>query len=177
MPNTAYFEHYTTDDYARWEGDWELIYGAPYAMSPSPSISHQRVAKRLLVLLDAQLQDCSLCEVLSEVDWHCADDIIVRPDIVAVCDVEGEKLVRTPELIIEVVSPSTVKRDERIKLELYQAKGVETYILVYPQERKIVIYQLAGGRYRKVGDDKMESFDFRVRDCPVRLEFERVWRV
>ncbi|RWX46594.1 hypothetical protein H206_03794 [Candidatus Electrothrix aarhusensis] len=45
MPNTAYLEHYTADDYARWEGDWELIYGAPCA------ISHQRVARRLLALL------------------------------------------------------------------------------------------------------------------------------
>ena len=177
MPNTAYLEHYTADDYEQWEGDWELIYGAPYAMSPSPSISHQRVAKRLLVLLDAQLQDCPLCEVLSKVDWHCADDIIVRPDIVAVCEVEGENLVQTPELIIEVVSPSTVKRDEQIKFALYQGKGVKNYILVYPQERKMIIYQLTGGRYRKVGDDKTESFDFRVRDCSVRLEFERVWLV
>ncbi len=104
VANTAYLEHYTAADYAQWEGDWELLYGAPYAMSPSPSITHQRMAKRLLVMLDTQLEDCSPCEVLGEVDWQCADDIIVRSDIVAVCDVEGEKLVRTPELIIEVVS-------------------------------------------------------------------------
>ena len=177
MPNTAYLEHYTADDYVHWEGDWELIYGAPYAMSPSPSITYQRVAKRLLVLLDAQLQNCSLCEILSEVDWHCADDIIVRPDIVAVCDVEGEKLVRTPELIIEIVSPSTVKRDEQIKFELYQENEVRVYILVYPQARKIIIYQLTGGRYRKVGDDKTKYFDFTVKGCPFRLEVEEIWRV
>ena len=70
-----------------------------------------------------------------------------------------------------------MKRDEQIKFALYQGKGVKTYILVYPQERKMIIYQLTGGRYRKVGDDKAESFDFRVRDCAVRLEFELVWRV
>ena len=168
MPNTAYLEHYTAADYAQWEGDWELIYGAPYAMSPSPSITHQRMAKRLLVMLDAQLEDCSSCEVLNEVDWHCADDIIVRPDIVAVCDVEGEKLACTPELIIEVVSPSTVTRDERIKFALYQEKGVKRYILVYPQEKKVRVYQLSGGRYCEVKGGLEESFDFRIKDRSYR---------
>ncbi|MCI5139165.1 MAG: Uma2 family endonuclease [Candidatus Electrothrix sp. AR1] len=176
MPNTAYLEHYTADDYAQWEGDWELIYGAPYAMSPSPSITHQRVAKRFLVMLDTQLEECSSCEVLSEVDWHCADDIIVRPDIVAVCDVAGEKLVQTPELIIEVISPSTVKRDEQIKLVLYQEKGVKTYILVYPQDRKVVIYQLAGGKYRKVGEKHENSFAFQIKNCPINLAFDKIWQ-
>ena len=176
MPNTAYLEYYTADDYAHWEGNWELIYGAPYAMSPSPSITHQRVAKRFLVQLDAQLKECPLCEVLSEVDWHCADDIIVRPDIVLVCNVEGEHLVETPELIIEVVSPSTLKRDEQIKRVLYQEQGVKNYILVYPQEQKVVIYQLVKGEYQQVRGKKKHVFDFQVQHCTIRLAFDKIWQ-
>ena len=176
MPNTAYLEHYTVDDYVHWEGNWELIYGAPYAMSPSPSITHQRVAKRFLVQLDAQLKECSSCEVLSEVDWHCAEDIIVRPDIVLVCDVEGERLLETPELIIEVVSPSTVKRDEQIKRVLYQENGVKTYILVYPQEQKVVIYQLVKGEYQQVRGKKEQVFDFQVQHCTIKLAFDQIWQ-
>jgi Uma2 family endonuclease len=176
VPNTAYLEHYTVEDYVHWEGDWELIYGAPYAMSPSPSITHQRIAKRFLVLMDAQLEECSSCEVLSEVDWHCADDIIVRPDIVLVCDVEGERLLKTPELIIEVVSPSTLKRDEQIKRVLYQEKGVKNYILVYPQEQKVVIYQLVEGKYEQVRGKKEEVFDFQVQHCTIELAFDQIWQ-
>jgi Uma2 family endonuclease len=176
VPNTAYLEYYTADDYAHWEGNWELIYGAPYAMSPSPSITHQRVAKRFLVQLDAQLKECPLCEVLSEVDWHCAEDIIVRPDIVLVCDVKGERLFETPELIIEVVSPSTVKRDEQIKRVLYQEKGVKNYILVYPQEQKVVIYQLVNGEYQQVKGKKEQVFDFQVQHCIIKLAFDQIWQ-
>ncbi len=176
MPNTAYLEHYTADDYAHWEGDWELIYGAPYAMSPSPSITHQRVAKRLLVMLDQELEECPLCEVLSEVDWHCADDIIVRPDIVLACDVEGEKLVQTPEMMIEIVSPSTRKRDEQIKHVLYQEKGVKIYILIYPKEQKVVVYQLVDGEYRQVEGKKEQVFDFQIQHCAIKLALDKVWQ-
>jgi Uma2 family endonuclease len=176
MPQTAYLEHYTADDYAHWEGNWELIYGAPYAMSPSPSITHQRLAKRLLIMLDRELEACSLCEVLSEVDWHCADDIIVRPDIVLACDVQGEKLVQTPEMIIEIVSPSTRKRDEQIKHVLYQEKGVRIYILIYPEEQKVAIYQLVEGKYQQLRGKKEEISAFQVQHCTVRLAFDQIWQ-
>jgi hypothetical protein len=39
----AYQEFYTLDDYLQWEGNWELIEGMPYAMAPSPSVTHQTV--------------------------------------------------------------------------------------------------------------------------------------
>jgi len=39
----AYKEHYTAENYQEWEGDWELIYGEPYAMSPSPLYDHQHI--------------------------------------------------------------------------------------------------------------------------------------
>ena len=63
----AYHEHYTVDDYNKWEGDWELIHGAPYAMTPSPSLLHQRLKQKLSMMLGAQLQECPDCEVLFEI--------------------------------------------------------------------------------------------------------------
>lgn len=45
-------EHYTAEDHARWEGDWELVRGQPLAMAPSPGIAHQRAALRLARQLD-----------------------------------------------------------------------------------------------------------------------------
>ena len=42
-----YVPHYTVSEYARWEGDWELIDGVPIAMSPSPFGPHERVGSEL----------------------------------------------------------------------------------------------------------------------------------
>ena len=63
-----YSEHYTVRAYQLWKGDWELIYGAPYYMAPSPSISHQRLEQDISVQLYTELKTCSDCEVLTQVD-------------------------------------------------------------------------------------------------------------
>ena len=62
--------HYTIDEYALWEGDWELINGIPYAMTPAPVIKHQRISNKIARLLDEQLDDCQHCYSLLPVDWH-----------------------------------------------------------------------------------------------------------
>ncbi len=170
----AYFEHYSIRDYDQWSGEWELINGAPYAMSPSPSISHQRLEKQLIILLDEQLKDCHDCEVLNELDWYCSDDTVVRPDLLIACNVIGEKLTLTPEVIIEIVSPSSAKRDELVKFDLFQKEGVEIYILVYPDRQKAKVFNLNNGCYVKAGDYHDGSSNFIVRDCSVNLDFGRL---
>ena len=172
----AYQEHYTIRDYALWEGDWELIRGAPYAMAPSPSISHQRLEKALLLLIDKSLHGCTSCEVIAEVDWQCADDTVLRPDVLIACNIQGEKLTKTPELIVEVVSPSSAKRDEGLKFELYQQEGVKTYILAYPEEKVAKVYRLYEGRYIKEADFTNEQFDFTIKECALNIDFSQIWR-
>ena len=61
MSNLAYIESYTKDDFMQWEGDWELIYGAPYAMAPSPMFGHQFVNGKIHRQLDESLDNCSSC--------------------------------------------------------------------------------------------------------------------
>ena len=73
--------NYTYEDYARWEGDWELIDGIPVAMSPAPSIEHQSVAGELAFQLRAQLRGCPQCRVLHEVDYKIDEETVVRPDV------------------------------------------------------------------------------------------------
>lgn len=68
MRSHRYEPNYTLADYDMWEGDWELIDGYPYAMSPSTNSKHQRLAGKLnvqLVLSLSSLRDgCNSCEVL-----------------------------------------------------------------------------------------------------------------
>lgn len=142
----AYQEFYTTDDYSRWEGEWELIEGMPYAMSPSPSVTHQTVSINLATSLKNSLNNksnvkqCDDCLVLMETDWQISNDTVVRPDVMAVCQTIGEKVLVTPDLIVEVVSSSSTKRDELMKFELYQKEGVSYYILAYPDKRLAKAY-------------------------------------
>ena len=172
----AYQEHYTIRDYALWEGDWELIHGAPYAMAPSPSISHQRLEQAISYQFYEQLQNCMHCEALAEVDWQCADDTVVRPDVLIASNIQGEKLTKTPELIVEVVSPSSAKRDEGLKFELYQQEGVKTYILAYLEEKVAKGYRLHVGCYIKVSDFSDEQFDFKIKECDLNIDFSQIWR-
>ena len=171
----AYEEHYSIKDYDKWKGDWELIYGEPYAMAPSLSISHQRLEKKLLLQLDNSLKVCTQCEALSEVDWSISSDTVVRPDVLVACNIEGEKLTKTPHVIIEVISPSTARRDELLKFELYEKEGVATYILVYPDEKKAKVFRLVDGHYLKAGDFSQNVFKFEIASCALRLDFSLIW--
>ncbi len=169
--------HYTWEDYRRWEGDWELIEGVPYAMAPSPTTSHQLIRIEITHQLYESLQACDDCQVLDETDWIVADDTVVRPDVMVICgEIEGDWPTRTPSLIFEVVSPSTAVRDEKLKFELYQREGVRHYVLVYPQHRLAKVYRLESGRLIKRRDVGRERLDFDLDGgCRIDFDFARIW--
>ena len=53
-----YLPNYTYDEYVLWEGNWELIYGVPYAMAPAPMIKHQAISNKIAWQLQNVLQAC-----------------------------------------------------------------------------------------------------------------------
>ena len=86
---------YTYNDYAQWEGAWELIDGYPYAKSPSPRMKHQLVGTTILQHLKEALSNNSLCRcrVVYELDWIINDSTVLRPDIMVICGaIEGDFL-------------------------------------------------------------------------------------
>jgi len=176
----AYHEHYTLKDYELWEGDWELVNGSPYAMSPAPNISHQVIAGNILTQLNNaiknELNGRPDCHALMEVDWEVSHDTVVRPDVLIVCGEIDEKIVRTPSVIFEVSSPSTAKRDELLKFELYEKEGVSFYILVYPVKNIAKVYKWVNGSYQKRGDFSTEEFSFDLDKCKVMFDFSSIWR-
>jgi len=176
MSNLAYIESYTKDDFMQWEGDWELIYGAPYAMAPSPMFGHQFVNGKIHRQLDESLDNCSSCYALFETDVEFSDDTILRPDSMVICYEPEERLNKAPEIVFEVISKSTAKRDETIKFEVYQNEGVKYYILVYPSGKKAKVYQLQNGKYIKVGDFTDEVYDFSLKECIINFDFNFIWK-
>jgi Uma2 family endonuclease len=177
-------EYYTYDDYITWEGDWELIYGQamprhrnPTSMSPSPMISHQSIATRFIVELDNSIYECLNCSVIGEIDWKIDDCTTVKPDVVLICNEPNDKYItQAPKIIVEVISKSTAKRDEKIKFELWEKEKVQYYIIAYPDDCKAKIYKLINGKYDKQGDFTTQIYNFKDLDCKATINFDNVFK-
>ena len=168
---------YTVQDYVQWEGDWELLYGHPIAMSPSPAFTHQVVSFAIAQQLGEILEDCPHCQALYEIDVEFAHDTVVRPDVLVICyQPEGERLTRAPDLIFEVISPKTARHDEVVKFNLYRTEGVAYYVLVYPDAKKAKVWRLMDGEYRKVADFHDETYRFDLSKCSIEFDFGKLWK-
>ena len=163
---------YKYSDYLKWEGDWELIEGYPFAMAPSPFGKHQILMGRLIQQFNNELEECE-CEGYPELDWVIDEKTIVRPDIAIYCE-EIEKYAKTtPKIIIEIISESTALKDEEIKFKLYEKEKVEYYCLVYPDFEKVKIYKLDNKTYDKIyeGDKK-----FKFELCDIEIDFSNIFK-
>jgi Uma2 family endonuclease len=173
-------EYYTYEDYKNWKGDWELIEGVPFAMSPSPTVKHQLVVSRIVYILNRELKkaDCKGCLVLPEIDWIVKFNTVVRPDVAVVCDLkdfEGHLKV-PPLLIFEVVSPSSSKRDEGLKFELYRQEGVKYYALVYPELKRLKVYRFKGSSVVLLEDKTSEKVEIPLKEnCKLSISLEELF--
>ena len=146
---------YTVQDYHYWEGDWELIYGYPYAMSPSPLPKHQILGSNIIFLFKEELRkqktDCH-CELLYETDWKISDDTILRPDIMIVCGPinENETITTPPLLVVEIFSQTTRLKDRNLKFSLYQQCGVKYYLMADPDAKTIEAFELVNNSYSEM---------------------------
>ena len=170
-----YRPHYTYDDYVEWEGRWELIEGMPYAMSPLPVPEHQRISLNLCMLLQDGLKDCKQCKVYPPIDWKIADDTVVQPDVLIVCNkIEKKYLDFSPILVAEILSPSTAAKDRGLKMELYRMQGVKYYCLIDWQFKKIEIYELLADAYQPVSVNP-DTFQFLLNTCKADINFQNIW--
>jgi Uma2 family endonuclease len=170
-------EYYTYDDYKQWEGEWELIRGFPLAMAPSPVISHQYVMSMLVYELNKSLIDCEKCIVVAEEDYIVEDDTVLRPDVSVVCGEENDFITKAPEIVVEVVSKSTAKRDEKVKFEIYEKELVKYYILAYPDRLIAKIFKNENGKFIKMGDYSKESVELKDNlTCAVEINFDTVFK-
>lgn len=174
-----YRPQYTYADYCLWEGDWELIDGMPYAMSPAPAIIHQRISGSLLTIFKESLKnDCPKCEVYLPVDWKINEKTVVQPDLLILCkEVSKTQLYLdfTPSLVVEILSPSTAYKDRHEKFELYEQAGVQYYLIVDPQFSKMEIYQLVDARFQPVAVTP-DRFAFSFEEgCAFNVDFRATW--
>jgi Uma2 family endonuclease len=171
--------HYTYDDYAQWEGRWEVINGIPYAMTPAPAMKHQRLSMKIAFQLDNLLENCGNCRTYQAIDWQITEDTVVQPDVLVVCGeyTEREKLLIPPVMVVEILSPSTSRKDKIIKYQLYENAGVKYYCLVDPETNSAVVFELNIKKFREMKmtpfkDDNV-TFDFDT--CIIAFDFGKVF--
>ena len=158
MPVPAPKDHYTFADCLTWgESERiEIINGEAVMMAP-PTRIHQEILMELSRQL-ANFLEGKKCKVypapfavrLFEKDGDTPEDVdtMVEPDISVVCD--HDKLDKhgckgAPDLVVEVLSPSTQRHDRLVKLDLYQRAGVREYWIVDPDSSTVQVFMLKAG--------------------------------
>jgi len=170
--------HYTFEDWQRWEGQWELIHGVPYAMSPAPVPKHQIIANALGSEFAVALKKCKHCKAMQPVDYRVADDIIVQPDLLVVCrKIEKAYLDFPPSLVAEILSPATALKDRHTKFQIYESQKISYYVIVSPDAEEVEVYTLQNDAYRlsAKGRDISFSFSFET-DCSAGIDFTEIWK-
>lgn len=151
---------YTYADALAWDESEriELIDGEPVMMSP-PSRGHQKISGEIYLQIATYLKG-KTCEVYhapfgvrlfeKDGDSPCDVDTLVEPDITVICDpgkLDDAGCRGAPDLIIEILSPSTQRHDRLTKYNLYQRAGVREYWIVDPDARVVSVYTLEEGAY------------------------------
>jgi Uma2 family endonuclease len=169
--------HYTYDDYAQWEGRWEIINGIPYAMTPAPNLKHQQISQKIAVQLVNLLKNCKYCHAFLPVDWKINEDTVIQPDNLVVCGQDlGEKyLAITPVLVFEILSTSTSRKDRGLKYRLYQDAGVKYYCIVNPETSSAEVFRLVGQRYEESKDFQGNKIIFDLGPCTIAFDFIEVF--
>ena len=160
MSNLAYKleETYTYEDYLSWDDDerYELIDGIVYMMA-APSIAHQAILSELLGTIWSFLKGkpCKVFAAPFDVrlfpEEDLSDTTVVQPDIVVVCDPsklsDGKACRGAPDLVIEILSDSSVIIDRNVKAEKYLEAGVKEYWVVSAKNLEVLVNVLTGARY------------------------------
>ncbi len=132
--------------------NYELIDGV-VMMSPSPSREHQEISSNLHFSLRLQLKDTQ-CRSLYEMDVKFNNNIY-KPDMMVFCDKDAP----LPEIVIEILSPSTRHRDLRIKVVKYEEMGVKEYWIIDPKVKTVTVHDFVNDTAETYGiHDTIKSF-------------------
>lgn len=142
-------EKLDVDDYFRLPETlrpMELVYGV--VREPAmPSYAHQHVVTRLMVRLYTHVEELGLGEILSPIDVVLDKDaaLVVQPDIVFITTerltIIKERVWGAPDLVVEILSPRTAKRDRTIKLGWYRQYGVRECWLVDARRQTVEVIE------------------------------------
>lgn len=155
----------------------ELLFGRLYR-SPSPSALHQWIVLLLARTLGDLGEPSGAVALTAPLNVVLSDHSVVQPDVLYVSaerrGLIGHSIAGAPDLLVEVISPGTARRDRLDKLRLYAESGVREYWIVDPEERQIEFLVNEGGRFVvsvPVGAEYRSSVL-----AEIRLDMPEFWR-
>lgn len=136
----TYADYLETSDDERYE----LINGE-LVLSPSPKEIHQYISGILYLMIGTFVRERRLGKVyFAPFDVVLSDTDVVQPDLLFISNERAERITQdnirgAPDLVVEILSPSTAERDRTIKLDLYATHGVKEYWMVDPDSRTVMV--------------------------------------
>ena len=131
----------------REERNIELIGGEVVAMSPSPVWNHMAVSGNIYGIFRDYLKGKKCTPIQDGFDLHLSEEDVFIPDMMVVCDpdkIRPDGVHGAPDLVVEVLSFSTMRNDRTRKKDVYGRCGVREYWLVSPAERSVEVYRTNG---------------------------------
>lgn len=130
----------------------ELINGEIF-VSPSPTFNHGVIVSRLSRILGNHIVEHNLGELVMDIDTIFDNENVLRPDIIFISKPRLKKrsgihINVSPDLCVEVISPSSVTKDQSEKFELFEKNGVAHYWIIDPRTRSIDCHALKKGKYK-----------------------------
>ncbi|MFY9342238.1 MAG: Uma2 family endonuclease [Planctomycetota bacterium] len=172
---------WTYADYCRIPEDrqrHEIIDGRHY-VTPAPSVGHQEASAGLTIAIGNRVRAQGLGRVLAApLDVHLGRGTVVQPDLVVVMRsnlavIGDKKITGAPDLVVEILSPSTSRRDRRLKKARYQRAGVREFWIVDTKKKMVKQFVLRDGRYGRavVCKDRVRLHIVRG----VSIDLAKVW--
>jgi Uma2 family endonuclease len=157
----------TYDDYLQFPEDGkrhELIDGEHY-VTPAPKRAHQEISGNLHWLIRSYLEQRPIGRIFyAPFDVIFSNFDVVEPDLLYLSHARARAVLRdwvhgAPELVVEIASASTRKRDETIKRRLYKRFGVSEYWVVDPEVERVRVYRRAGDACDRAEELSREAGD------------------
>ena len=154
----TYADYLKIDDNNRYE-----IFNGELCMVPAPSTNHQSVSRNLEFLIWSFVKQKGLGNVFdAPIDIVFDDDEVFQPDIVFIKSenqsIIGKNAIQgIPDLIVEIVSPSSTFYDTIEKKDIYRKYGVKEYWIIFPDEKVIEVLSLEKGEYLEFCKSKKEG--------------------
>ena len=134
--------------YSDTREDYELINGEVYMMS-RPSVDHNQIAGNIYSIFKKYLRG-KRCRVFGEVDVFLDEKNNFVPDAMIVCNpdiIKKDGIHGAPDLVVEILSPSSVRHDRFEKFQIYEKNGVKEYWIVDPTGKLVEVYHLVEGKF------------------------------
>ena len=140
------------NEYLERAPDYEIIEGVKKFMSPSPHFKHGSIVGNLIIIFGNYFWKNPVAKFIGDnMDVHLPDGNVFKPDFSVICDKsiikEDGKIHGVPDLIVEILSHSTIKNDRGIKKDIYERNGVKEYWIIDYWNKNIEVYYLVGGRF------------------------------